>query len=93
MKIDAFGSGLELHRAGERARGIADAGFDGLWIAEAGRTAYLTCAATALAAPELDLGNDGAVAGGDRAHSRARRGARGGEELTVRPDTPPRREP
>ena len=62
MKIDAFGSGLELHRAGERARGIAEAGFDGLWIAEAGRTAYLTCAATALAAPELDLGTAIAVA-------------------------------
>ena len=62
MKIDAFGSGLELHRASERARGMADAGFDGLWIAEAGRTAYLTCAATALAAPELDLGTAVAVA-------------------------------
>ena len=34
----------------------ADAGFDGLQLAEAGRTAYLTAAATALAAPELDVG-------------------------------------
>jgi len=62
MKIDAFGSGLELHRAGERARDLVRTGYDGLWVAEAGRTAYLTCAATALAAPELDVGTAVAVA-------------------------------
>ena len=50
MKIDAFGAGIELHRAGDRARDFAAIGYDGLWVAEAGRTAYLTCAATALAA-------------------------------------------
>jgi len=62
MKIDAFGSGLELHRAGERARDFARIGYDGLWLAEAGRTAYLTCAATALAAPGLDVGTAVATA-------------------------------
>jgi probable F420-dependent oxidoreductase len=62
MKIDAFGPGLELHRAGDRARDFARTGFDGLWLAEAGRTAYLTCAATALAAPELDVGTAVATA-------------------------------
>lgn len=56
MKLDAFGPGLELHRAQERARALAAAGFDGLQLAEAGRTAYLTAAATALAAPELEIG-------------------------------------
>jgi probable F420-dependent oxidoreductase len=62
MKIDAFGAGLELHRAGERARDFARIGYDGLWLAEAGRTAYLTCAATALAAPALDVGTAVATA-------------------------------
>jgi probable F420-dependent oxidoreductase len=62
MKIDAFGAGLELHRAGERARDFASIGYDGLWLAEAGRTAYLTCAATALAAPEMDVGTAVATA-------------------------------
>lgn len=56
MKLDAFGMGLELHAAGRRARALVDAGFDGLQLAEAGRTAYLNCAATTLAAPELDIG-------------------------------------
>jgi len=62
MKIDAFGAGLELHRAGERARDFARLGYDGLWLAEAGRTAYLACAATALAAPEIDVGTAVATA-------------------------------
>jgi probable F420-dependent oxidoreductase len=62
MKLDAFGAGMELHAAGERARAFAKAGFDGLWLAEAGRTAYLSCAATALAAPKLDVGTAVAVA-------------------------------
>jgi probable F420-dependent oxidoreductase len=62
MKIDAFGAGMELHRAGERARDLARTGYDGLWLAEAGRTAYLTCAATALAAPQLDIGTAVATA-------------------------------
>ena len=62
MKIEAFGSGLELHRAGRRAADFARAGFDGHWLAEAGRTAYLTCAASALAAPALRIGTAVATA-------------------------------
>jgi len=62
MKIDAFGAGIELHRAGDRARAFAQAGFDGLWLAESGRTAYLSCAATTLAAPDLEIGTAVAVA-------------------------------
>jgi probable F420-dependent oxidoreductase len=56
MKLDAFGPGLELHTAGERARALREAGFDGLQLAEAGRTAYLTAVATTLAAPDLEIG-------------------------------------
>jgi probable F420-dependent oxidoreductase len=62
MKIDAFGTGIELQRAAERARDFAQAGFDGLWLAETGRTAFLSCAATVLAAPQLDVGTAVAVA-------------------------------
>jgi probable F420-dependent oxidoreductase len=53
---------MELHRAGERARDFARAGYEGLWLAEAGRTAYLTCAASALAAPGLRIGTAVATA-------------------------------
>ncbi|HXC53248.1 MAG TPA: TIGR03617 family F420-dependent LLM class oxidoreductase [Candidatus Limnocylindrales bacterium] len=56
MKLDAFGFGLELHAAGDRARQWADVGFDGIQMAEGGRTAYLNCVASILAAPELDIG-------------------------------------
>jgi probable F420-dependent oxidoreductase len=56
MKLDAFGPGLELNKAGDRARALKDAGFDGLQLAEAGRTAYLSAAATTLAAPDLEIG-------------------------------------
>jgi probable F420-dependent oxidoreductase len=62
MRLEAFGAGIELHRAGERARALARAGFDGLWLAEAGRSAYLSCAATTLAAPELAIGTAVALA-------------------------------
>ncbi|MBI3784538.1 MAG: TIGR03617 family F420-dependent LLM class oxidoreductase [Deltaproteobacteria bacterium] len=62
MKIDAFGSGIELHAAAERAADFDRAGYDGLWLAEAGRTAYLSCAASTLAAPELDIGTAVATA-------------------------------
>jgi len=62
VKLDAFAAGIDLHRAGERARAFARTGFDGLWLAESGRTAYLSCAATTLAAPELDIGTAVAVA-------------------------------
>jgi probable F420-dependent oxidoreductase len=62
LKLDAFGLGLELHAAQERARALVDIGFDGLQMAEGGRTAFLNCAATTLAAPSLDIGTAIAVA-------------------------------
>ena len=62
MKIDAFGTPLELHEAGARARAFAAAGYDGLWLAESGRTAFLNCTASTLAAPDLDIGTAVAVA-------------------------------
>lgn len=54
--------GLELRAAAARARRLADIGFDGLQMAEGGRTAFLNCAATALAAPQLEIGTAVAVA-------------------------------
>lgn len=62
MKIDAFATPTELHRTAERARDLAATGFDGVWMAESGRSAYLSCAATALAAPRLDVGTAVALA-------------------------------
>lgn len=62
MKLDAFAPGIELHAAAERARAFAAAGFDGLQLAEAGRTAYLAAAASTLAAPELEIGTAVATA-------------------------------
>ncbi len=53
--------GLPLAQAQALARAAADTGFDGLVVTEGGRTAYLTCAAAALAAP-VDLATGIAVA-------------------------------
>jgi probable F420-dependent oxidoreductase len=47
--------GLPLGRAQELARDAADAGFSGVVVTEAGRTAYLSCAAAATAGAEIDL--------------------------------------
>lgn len=46
--------GLPLRATQQLARHAQDAGFDGLVITEAGRTAYLSCAAAALAA-DIDI--------------------------------------
>ena len=46
--------GMPLHTAQQLARHAADSGHAGLVITEAGRTAYLSCAAAALAA-DIDL--------------------------------------
>ncbi|MBA2281649.1 MAG: TIGR03617 family F420-dependent LLM class oxidoreductase [Acidimicrobiia bacterium] len=54
MKFDLMTGGLPLRRMQDLARDAAAAGFDGLVVTEAGRTAYLACAAAALAA-EIDL--------------------------------------
>jgi probable F420-dependent oxidoreductase len=56
VKLDAFGFGVALNDAGARAKAFADVGFDGLQMAEGGRTAYLNCVAAVLAAPQLEIG-------------------------------------
>jgi probable F420-dependent oxidoreductase len=54
--------GQPLARFGELARRAADAGFTGLVVTEAGRTAYLSCAAAALSGADIDLATGVAVA-------------------------------
>jgi probable F420-dependent oxidoreductase len=51
-----------LHAFQDLARDAAAAGFAGLVVTEAGRTAYLSCAAAALAGVDLDLATGVAVA-------------------------------
>src|SRR6478735_4737232 len=53
--------GLPLRDVQQLAREAADAGFAGLVVTEAGRTAYLSCAAAALAA-DIDVLTGVAVA-------------------------------
>ncbi|MCZ7630786.1 MAG: hypothetical protein M5U19_17890 [Microthrixaceae bacterium] len=52
----------ELHDFQQVARRAAAAGFSGLVVTEAGRTAYLSVAAAALSGAELDLATGVAVA-------------------------------
>jgi probable F420-dependent oxidoreductase len=54
MRVDLMTMGTSLREVGALAADAADAGFSGLVITEAGRTAYLSCAAAALAA-EIDI--------------------------------------
>lgn len=54
MRFDLMTGGLPLSRMQELARDAHEVGFDGLVVTESGRTAYLGCAAAALAAP-VDL--------------------------------------
>jgi len=54
VKLDLMTGGMPLHAAQQLARHAADSGHAGLVITEAGRTAYLSCAAAALAA-DIDL--------------------------------------
>lgn len=61
MKFDVMTGGMPLRTVQALAGSVADAGLDGLVVTEAGRTAYLTCAAAALAA-DLDLSTGIAVA-------------------------------
>ena len=61
MRFDLMTGGLPLRRMQQLARDAAAAGFDGLVVTEAGRTAYLGCAAAALAA-DVDLLTGVAVA-------------------------------
>ena len=54
--------GMPLRRAQDLARDAEKAGFDGVVVTEGGRTAYLTCAAMALATTRLELATGIAVA-------------------------------
>ena len=62
MQVDVMTGGRSLRSMQEFARATKAAGFSGLVLTETGRTAYLACAASALAEPELDLATGVAVA-------------------------------
>ena len=61
MKVDVMTTPSSLRSMQELASDAAGAGFSGLVLTEAGRTAYLSCAAAALAA-DIDLLTGVAVA-------------------------------
>ena len=54
LKFDAMLPAQPLRRAGDLGRRAAEAGLSGLVVTEAGRTAYLTCGALAVAA-DIDI--------------------------------------
>jgi probable F420-dependent oxidoreductase len=62
MKIDAMVSGANLREVQRLAPLFEQAGFDGIWFTEGGRTAYLSCAAAALATETITIGTAIAVA-------------------------------
>ncbi|MFZ4718819.1 MAG: TIGR03617 family F420-dependent LLM class oxidoreductase [Ilumatobacteraceae bacterium] len=62
MHVDVMLSPQPLQRMDGTARALRDAGFDGILFTEAGRTAYLSAAVAAAAAPELELSTGVAVA-------------------------------
>jgi probable F420-dependent oxidoreductase len=55
MKVDLMTGGLPLSDVRRLASDAAAAGFSGIVFTEAGRTAYLSCAAAIEAAPDLDI--------------------------------------
>lgn len=62
MEVDFIAAGNRLQRVQDLTRHASKAGFSGIVFAEAGRTAYLSVAAAALAADDLDLNTGIAVA-------------------------------
>jgi len=62
LQLDAVSGPLPLHDMQRLAREIEDAGFGGVWLFESGRTAYLSCAAAALATEHITIGTAIAVA-------------------------------
>ncbi|MCB0985707.1 MAG: LLM class flavin-dependent oxidoreductase, partial [Ilumatobacter sp.] len=62
MQVDVMLSPKPLAQMGDTARAVADSGLDGIVFTEAGRTAYLSAAVAAAAAPGLALGTGVAVA-------------------------------
>ncbi|MCL4421750.1 MAG: TIGR03617 family F420-dependent LLM class oxidoreductase [Actinobacteria bacterium] len=61
MKLDIMVPGLPLSEMQQLARDAKQAGFDGIVVTETGRSAYLSCAAAALAA-DIDIATGIAVA-------------------------------
>ena len=55
-------SGANLRDVQRMAAGFEQAGFDGIWFTEGGRTAYLSCTAAALATSSITIGTGVAVA-------------------------------
>ena len=62
MRLDSVSGPQPLRKMQELARAVEGAGFGGLWLFEGGRTAYLSCAAAALAVDDIDLGTAIALA-------------------------------
>lgn len=62
MDVDFIAAGGELRQVQALSRDASSAGFSGIVFAEAGRTAYLSVAAAALATDDLDLNTGIAVA-------------------------------
>jgi probable F420-dependent oxidoreductase len=62
MQLHVMASGRELRSVQAFAQRVASAGLDGMVFTESGRTAYLSVAAAALAAPELEYSTGVAVA-------------------------------
>ena len=62
MRLDSVSGPQPLHKMQELARAVEGAGFGGLWLFEGGRTAYLSCAAAALAVDGIDIGTAIALA-------------------------------
>jgi probable F420-dependent oxidoreductase len=62
MKVHVMTGAAPLRQFRRFATRAAEAGFDGLVVTEAGRTAFLSCAAAALADADLDLATGVAVA-------------------------------
>jgi probable F420-dependent oxidoreductase len=62
MQVDLMTLPMPLPRMADLARSVRGLGFSGLVVTEAGRTAYLACAAAAVADPALHLATGVAVA-------------------------------
>ena len=62
MQFDVMASSLPLADMQTLAKRIESAGLDGIWLTEGGRTAYLSCAASALATERVTLGTAIALA-------------------------------
>jgi probable F420-dependent oxidoreductase len=62
VKLDAMVGAIRLQDMQRFAVAVEAAGFDGLWITEGGRTAYLGCAAAVLVTERINIGTGVALA-------------------------------